>query len=116
MCVCERAVFISERCTFFPHTSLHRGPQASVYHCDKVQPLGGVEEGWGGGKHMRGFACGCCQLSIHHRVTANCAPVVHSVFRLQAVKQRECQENENVLQPCAPAGWLHAFPSWKAPI
>lgn len=88
------------------HTGLHRRLQASVYHCDKVQPLrdvGGPAGGRGWGSMWR-FSCGGCQLSIHHRVTAKCAPVVHPVFCLQAVEARECQE-----EPCEPAGRLHPF-------
>lgn len=91
-----RVVFTYERlaectCCFyfqrytFPHTGLHRGtvqPQASVYHCDKVQPPRG-------GKHVWRFASWrlpvvCSSLNLQQT-----APALHSVFCLQPVKPRK---------------------------
>lgn len=78
---------------------------------------GSASGGWGGGSICRDLlvaAASCLFITESqrtvHRLCTRCSEV------LQAVKPRECQENENVLQPCAPAKWLHACPSWKAPI
>lgn len=116
-----RVVFTYERlaectCCFyfqrytFPHTGLHRGtvqPQASVYHCDKVQPPRG-------GKHVWRFAL--------WRL-----PVVYSSLNLQQTVHRLCTQcsvysrlNRGNLHKvntfCNLASQLDRFPTWKAPI
>lgn len=116
-----RVVFTYERlaectCCFyfqrytFPHTGLHRGtvqPQASLYHCDKVQPLRG-------GKHVWRFAL--------WRL-----PVVYSSLNLQQTVHRLCTQCSvysrlkrgnlcKINTFCNHASQLDRFPTWKAPI
>lgn len=91
-----RVVFTYERlaectCCFyfqrytFPHTGLHRGtvqPQASVYHCDKVQPLRGRK--WRCVEICLVALASCLFIT---EFTTNCAPALHSVFRLQTLNR-----------------------------